>query len=508
VYQFRDITADADDTFLPAEAVNFNGVQLDTAVPYFRTLQVTGRELIASDIDSYEVGNNIGEYFRSRKVGTREIEVVFQVKAPSDELYRETFNKLNLYLQAEEAKLIFNDEPDKYFIASSSDVSEPDAGCNCGTGKIRFTCSDPRKYSTTTKTFTAETVNGILTANVVNGGNVPVPIDYEITMSGDNGYIGIVSDHGAMQYGFISEADGETYEQSEVLKNTEEMFNAPNDPTGTQCVSDPTFVVNGELGAIPWSTAPAKKYLTLTKDVVVGAWHGGQKTIEINADSEGHVGAKNFMCYWRRWFQKGRIKQRGFQSIFFLDANKKPICGTRLGAYSLLDGSASLDFVLNGKTVRTISTTVYGENDLPYNANRGHDALTKEGSKVIFYYAGNYYTHVDTSIENTEIKYIQINISNWASDEGLTRNYLGVLTFTKYNVEKWRDNPNRYGDGDVVTIDGNDGKVYVNGLAKTGDEVKGTTYFPAYSGANKIEFYYSAWAQGIQAKAKIREAWL
>lgn len=485
----------------------FNGHNLDEEVTGFWTLKASGTRFADIEVESEENVSD-GSTFLRRRIPLRKIEIDFAIKASGEDAIRAQDQLQKILHTSEPCKLILYNESSVYYNAVCAKIELEDDLRTIRNGTITFECFDPFKYAIEPKTFTAESVNGILTANVVNGGNVPVPIDYEITMSGDNGYIGIVSDHGAMQYGFISEADGETYEQSEVLKNTEDMFNAPNDPTGTQCVSDPTFVVNGELGAIPWSSAPAKKWLAITKDIVIGNWHGGQKTIQINADSEGHVGAKNFMCYWRRWFQKGRIKQRGFQSIFFLDANKKPICGTRLGAYSLLDGSASLDFVLNGKTVRTISTTVYGENDLPYNANRGHDALTKEGSKVIFYYAGNYYTHVDTSIENTEIKYIQINISNWASDEGLTRNYLGVLTFTKYNVEKWRDNPNRYGDGDVVTIDGNDGKVYVNGMAKTGDEVKGTTYFLAYSGANKIEFYYSAWAQGIQAKAKIREAWL
>lgn len=150
MYAFTDtLINETEDTSLPAEAVKFNRVQLDEAVPYFRTLAVTGRELMEAEIDSYSVDSSIGEYFRNRQVGTRTIEVRFQVIAPTCEAYRETFNILNGYLQAEEAQLIFADESDKYFIASASDVSNPEEGLNSGIGTITFTCSDPRKYALT-----------------------------------------------------------------------------------------------------------------------------------------------------------------------------------------------------------------------------------------------------------------------------------------------------------------------------------------------------------------------
>lgn len=488
--------------------MTYNGILLEEAIPGYRTLSIDGRQFNEVDIEANDNPGD-GADFISKRIPERKLTISFMLKQTEQLSLRQAQDKLLSVLNQDEPKqLILSDEPDVYFNAIFEKAKINEEHDRIRSGELTFICHDPFKHAIEKKSFTAEKVDGILTATIENTGNVAVPIEYEINMNSDNGFIGIVSKNGVMQYGFVEEADGETYEQSEVLKNTEDMFNAPSDPTGTQCVSDPTFVINGELGAIPWSSAPAKKWLAITKDIVIGNWHGGQKTIQINADSEGHIGAKNFMCYWRRWFQKGRIKQRGFQSLFFLDAEKRPICGTRLGAYSLLDGYASLDFVLNGKIVKNISTKVYGENDLPFNANRGHDALTKEGGKVTFYYSGNYFSYYEPEIENAEIKYIQINLSKWASDEGVTRNYIGVLTFTKLHVEKWKDNPNRYARGDSLLIDGNDSKVYVNDLVKMGDEIVGTEYFKALPGDNTIQIYNSSWAEDVTAKAWIREAWL
>ena len=106
---------------------------------------------------------------------------------------------------------------------------------------------------------------------------------------------------------------------------------------------------------------------------------------------------------------------------------------------------------------------------------------------------------------------IQFSVK-WAKDrtgdKALTYAGLNVLTFRKDNVEKWKDVPNRYANGDVVEIKGSEGKVYVNGMVKMGDEVTGTTYFKAQPGTNSIEVLNSDWAEAVDATATIREAWL
>ena len=514
-YDFID-TTEATETSttesLPTEAVWFNGVCLDSQIDGFRTLSVQGREVAEKDVKTYDTKSGMGEMFREAYYKTRTITVLYQLIAETAAQFRERYNLLNQLLSPEQAKLAFNDELDKYFIATKESNDDVDAGLNCVTGKIEFFCSDPRKYSTTTKTFQVTKVQQF--ANnpsivIKNDGNVPVPINYDITMESDNGYIGLMHyDTGKIiQLGSIEEADGEDYKQSEILTDTAEMFATANDAAGTACVSDTSFTVNGQLGNFTPSES-SRTWLGLLTDVSGTGWHGGQRTIAIDADSEGNLGASNFFCYFRRWFQKGKVGQIGFQSIFFLDENKNPICGTRLGAYNSGDWKASLDFVIGGKKVKTISATANDQSSSMWRESNGHDSLTKEGEKFIFHYGGKYYTFVDDSYTSTAIRYIQINISNYSTKEQMTRNYIGVLTFTKNNVSKWKDNPNRYANGDVVKITGNDGKVYVNDLVRLGDEVIGSEYFMAQPGQNIVRVYNSTWATDVLATATIREAWI
>ena len=94
-------------------------------------------------------------------------------------------------------------------------------------------------------------------------------------------------------------------------------------------------------------------------------------------------------------------------------------------------------------------------------------------------------------------------------DQYVTRNYLRVLSFQKMNVEKWRDVPNRYSSGDVVTIDGGTTKVYRNGMNITGDEITGSKYFLAPPGVTDVEFYCSDFCDPPPAvDVFIREAYL
>ena len=94
------------------------------------------------------------------------------------------------------------------------------------------------------------------------------------------------------------------------------------------------------------------------------------------------------------------------------------------------------------------------------------------------------------------------------SIEYITRNYISNISVHKLQVDYWEDCPNRYADGDVLEINGEEGKVYLNGMIRMGDEITGTTYFKAEPGENTIQFLNSDWADPVTAKAIIREAWL
>lgn len=511
VYTFVDITEASPTPALPSEAVWFDGICLDLEVSSFRTLGVQGREIAEKEIDTYDTGNDAGEAFRRAYYKTRTITVTYQIKAASSEQFRESYNQLNRCLQAEQARLIFNDEPDKYFIATKASNNEVDAGQNSVIGNIEFLCSDPRKYSVVEKVFKASLVSGILKTRIYNSGSLPVPINYKITHSHDNGYIGIISEHGAIQLGKMQEADGETYQQNENLLGIQAIVSAQDDH-GTNYMH-PNHDMGGTLGVLS-----GENY----QHMVIGSmgtgqsgkWCGGMRTVSIPADSAGVIGAQNFWCYINWWFESGLMGQTAEQSIAFLTADNKVICGYSLYKTDMSGNTAALDFWLNGKVVATKNFTPSSkDSDNPFSYGRGHQDVRKEGDKITFYWSGSYIPYVDSAVKDMICTKIQVAFTQYfgrnLGDQYVTRNYLRVLSFQKMNVEKWRDVPNRYSSGDVVTIDGGTTKVYRNGMNITGDEITGSKYFLAPPGVTDVEFHCSDFCDPPPAvDVFIREAYL
>lgn len=55
-------------TNLPTEAMSYNGVYLENEIDGYRTLSVTGRELMESEVTDQEVDGMDGSYYRYRHI--------------------------------------------------------------------------------------------------------------------------------------------------------------------------------------------------------------------------------------------------------------------------------------------------------------------------------------------------------------------------------------------------------------------------------------------------------
>ncbi len=500
----------------------FNGHNLDEEIKGFKTVSVTGHRFAGIEAESSENPFD-GSVFLKKRVPKREITVTFCLASYLDAI--DTQNQLQTILnQGEPKKLIFWNDPDVYFNAMYAGCDLDTDRRDVRTGTITFECYDPFKHSITEKEYTAKSVDGILTATIENKGNVAVPIDYEITMNSDNGYIGIASENGAMEYGSIEETDGEEIQKSETLVTLDDFFNASDDTSGTDGVHKDNY---SHVGALGTTTAwiSGKKFLCLTSDVGTASNNGGMRTITIPADSRGNKGAANFYCYMHAFLWTSAYGQTGNMMVSFLTSDNKPICALNwyktdktgntagfefLGYDSTSAGTAS--YKAGVKILKSFKYTASHEKDNnPFYWDWGHMDIKKVGSKITYYYWGKYYDFDLPETKDMICSKIQITMHNASGRSGSkawARRGLDILKFTKTNIEYWQDNPNRYSTGDVVEIKGDEGKVYVNGMPKMGDEVTGTTYFKAEPGTQKIEIHQSDWASDVTAKVKIREAWL
>ena len=509
LYGFRDTTdtSGALGSNLPSEAMNFNGKFLENEIPGYRTLTVSGRELIGSEFKVKDIEGLDGTIWKEKYLKPRTIKVKYQINASSNKEFRDAYNKMNLLLSGEQVKIYFNDETDKYFIGTKTSNDEVDGGTNYVIGEIEIYCSDPRKYSTTEKEFTA--TDGVL--NIVNEGTVPVSIDYEIQATSETGYIGIVSTEGVMQYGKIEELDSETYQQSEHLVSINNFYNCADDIGGTD-VMHPQYGSNGTLAEHTWFN---QKFIGFgTVGAKKGAASGGLRTLVIPADSNGDTsGAQNFYCYFHLLFYAGLMGQTGEMCINFLTADNKLICGCNFYKTDTVGNTGHYEFWANGKMLRNFSyTTSHLHTQNPWYWSWGHCDVLKEGGNIRFFYWGGYYNYYIPEIANMKCAKIQIAFKQWGNRGGnqlMSMMGFDVINFTKNNVSKWRDIPNRYPSGTKITIDGKSSHVYVNGMARPQDEVLGTKYFKAPVGTTEIKTTCSSWSKSKPTvKARIREAWL
>lgn len=493
-------------TNLPTEAMSYNGVYLENEIDGYRTLSVTGRELMESEVTDQEIDGMDGSYYRYKTTPARTITVKYQLRAKGSREYREAYNKMNKLLSGEQVKVIFNDESDKYFIGTKTSNTQVDGGSNNVIGEIEIYCSDPRKYSTTEKEFTA--TDGVL--NIVNEGTVPVSIDYDVQTTSETGYIGLVSEEGIMQYGKVEELDGETYQRSEALATIDDFINCKDDTSGTD-VMHPQYGANGTCATYNWFN---KKFIGFgTVGTKKGRANGGLRTLEIPADSNGIKGAKNFYSYFHLVFWAGLMGQTGEMCINFLTADNKLICGCSWYKTDAIGNTGHYEIWANGKMLRQWGyTTSHLQSQNPWYWNWGHCDIYKEGANIRFFYYGGYYNYYIPEIENMECTKIQIAFKQWGDRSGnklMSRMGFDVINFTKHNVSKWSDIPNRYPSGTNITIDGKSSHIYVNGMARPEDEVLGTQYFKAPVGTSEVKVACSKWTKSQPTvKARIREAWL
>lgn len=507
MYEFIDTTQVQSASPLPAEAVKFNGIWLDQKVPGFRTLHVSGRELLECEISDEQMGSVDGTQYQYKRYPFRTITVAYQLIAESDTAFREAYNQLNGLLDAEQAELLFNDETDKYFIATKASNSEVSPGMNRVTGDICFYCTDPRKHSTVEKTFSASlNDDGILEATIVNDGTESVPISYEITHNHENGYIGIVSEHGAMEYGQITERDEEERQKSEVLlnyANGQEIYNALT--KGGAFISP--YLNNG---AFRVNTVDGIKYLEINQNNTGsgGYWHGAGGYKKIPADANGHVGAKNWKASSKVWFQGTAARQQG--AIDFCISKGNQI----IASFQIWDGQTGTN-----KTYVDMFVGKAKKGHFEYDADAsgwsnksdGQIYIQKSGELFTFGFGPNRYQFREPSMKDVEADQVNIFLA-LAPGDGywqMTWSCVEKMSFRTDSVDYVFDIPNRYQPGDALAIDGETSKIYVNGTPSLQDEIVGTKYFLAPPGETVIQFTYSDFCKvPPTVTARIREAYL
>lgn len=238
MYNFIDVNEASESVVLPSEALKINGDYIEDQIAGYRTLNVSGREALSPDVVTYTTGVRDGSKIKSKRYPERIITVTYQLIAESSEAFREAYNKLAQILNVEDAELIFDDEPDKFFVGTPCIIGNVNPGKNSVVGEFEILCADPFKYSVIE--YEAEpcldeqsilidykgTYKGYptLVAEFFNENEASEDGETEVALtgSGDCGYVAFFNEtEKIIQLGDPDEVDGDnTYAKAQTLVNS------------------------------------------------------------------------------------------------------------------------------------------------------------------------------------------------------------------------------------------------------------------------------------------------
>ncbi|CAK7008628.1 MAG: hypothetical protein EUB_01604 [Eubacterium sp.] len=511
---------------LPECAVKVNGQYLERTIVGYRTSSVSGRNELSSDLFEKTIGDTGPTKYLYKKDKTRDILVQFALVADTRFEHEKLFNELKGVLHVDNSKFVFDDEPDVYYIGTVRDVTcrrvdSSGSDAIASVGEIAIHCSDPYKYSNTITTVTAQVEDGKLVAHVDNDSSGDIFPVYRIKHKAENGYIGIVHTGGAFEMGNIEEADTTPYEQSETLFNSDiNGFDAFKPYIGVY-PQNPSFNCNGTLnvGNVHKVDPTTKNYEALYLDArgtSSGGIFGGCRRLELPADSEGEVGAKNFYLWFQPQFMTGAMGQTGVIQVMLTDENNGFIACFEVSKTDATGNTARVVFI-NGTVSDNnagwykkfdLLPTVYQEHN-PF-VHVGYEDILKEGSTIRFFFWGSYYTVDIPAIKEKKVRYVYVFIGQYAGRSNyVTVMNVGKILVVKNRVEKQRDVPNRYSPGSEVVIDCENDSITVRGLPRNDEMVTGSAFYPLPPGETDIEFYTSSWCkERPEVTIEYKKRWL
>lgn len=548
MYEFIDVNEASGSMPLPSEALQINGRFIEEIIPGYRTLSVSGREGLSRELDYYETGARDGSTVKRKRYPAREIVVRYQLIAATANEFREKYNTLAGILSVADAELIFNDEMDKFFIGTPSEIGEVEPGHNSVTGEFTLFCADPFKRSVVIYEATPTVIEergedgGVYTgkAFVVNYGGThetyPEFItefhtenesDGALTGAGECGYVAFFNEREKiLQFGDPEEVDGLSYGESQQILvsqtfNQSYFSNAHGSLWKTNVATD--LIYDEELGGgLALKTSPLSKQYAAPSSYGSGNDKFGPSiTRTIPADSTGEVGATDCLLEFDLLFAP-RSGNSGLNQVgaFYalLEADDGTIlAGVRVAKYAPGTATAKIDYYINGKqTAQSTFSATYTNSFFGNSTSAANRVYIKKYKKnVTFNVCGERrgYTCGDAGFDTKKVAKISFVFLRYKNYEPLS--YLGLYftKLTKYKTGVTSDAPNTFTSGDVLRADCNNASVKLNNLPMPELGAIGNNWEEFYltPGVNQIGIGYSEWVEDSEKptfKMQFREVFL
>lgn len=469
------------------------------------------RDLIEIHDIQRDIGNNrsisidyaprIGVNIQQQNIDAKYIKVDFSIWSKDRNTLK---HKLAGIFNVDGAKkLIFSDEPDKYYLAMPIEsISMQETSGRRSTGSMKFIVPDGVAHSSAYKNFNsdanAQSATDKMVFDLVNNGTVEAFPIIRVKHNAENGYIGLVNNNSAFEIGNREEADTETVKRSEVLLD----FRGDKIAQGlTQAVKN-SSVTNGSenlIGTSELITTGSKKRVKL-REQFIGTYNKSYSTglsWEIPADSTGQKGSLNDYIFCKLVYQLESIAQCGFIKVAVSDTAGQFLYGVETyKRYNGLYCGFNVFATNNNGDYNFLNTLDFDSssdsNRNPFTLSRGQFEIKRNDEKIQVYYNGSYYNFVVPEIRGKKSAKIHVTIGAFHGKPIIPHLYLDELMYRKDFVQASRDIPNRYPIGSNVVINSEDDTVYIDGIAKAEEVVDGSQWLSIPPGNSKLEMYFSS----------------
>ncbi|MGM0183436.1 hypothetical protein IGK74_002401 [Enterococcus sp. AZ150] len=455
---------------------------------------------------------NIANTFRSDSLSynseLREIELEFVAFTKKFKSFRDELNEaLNTYDGGKQStqKLTFSFFEDRYWnarVEGQTSFKRDFEDINKIYVQIRFVIPDGVAHASFKRKYPAAiNENGALEAVIYNNGTTAVPIDYYINHRHENGFVGAVSQYGAIQVGNEQETDKGILPSKTIIdvKASDKTLDAL--PSGGGTFTQNEFGTDGAWEHMQNGNRHFIKLNQANTGKLISTWHGASKRMNL-LDSNGD-GLSDFTVDLRVFFLNSNAQQKGLMQFLLVDGT-----GTKKVGFSLDKGLSG-----NNAKLRLHTGELEGFIDFDTGANdlvdydHGQVMIEKTGNTLTFRFANRTVRYVVQSIEKTKFTSINLLSATLGKSDAMPRLCWERLKVIKHYTDKNADIPNRFAEGSQVFIEGKTSKVYYNGVQIP--DANGSKYFKAPPGETKVEFYYSDFSTPIpEITCEIEEAWL
>lgn len=453
-----------------------------------------------------KIGNSNGEKLIDSSLSSHVFPFVFMMYANDIKEAKDRLTKL-LYTK-KEARLEISTFPDRYWMAkldgSSSFVRSTD-NIHLFKLTISFLIPDGIAYSTASRAFSAiQNEDGLMEMEVINDGNFEVPINYNVKHNHENGYIGVVSEHGTAQIGNLQELDTKVIQASDWVIRDDNFRQFEDYWSNNEGYLTENFPKTGT-----WKDVQIEQRQYIMPNSfgpVEPTWRFATKYRQFSADRNGRIGSENFTAQVRLYFMnthKTGIKEAGIMSCLIASSEGTRKIGFIIHKYSPRNNRFKIKLYYNG--YNTNNEDEVWDMDMHRDVQKattwetGLFEVKKMGDKISFTFAGNTYTRVVPALRDVVFENVTLGCGAHETTPGLQ--YMGwdyiFLQVHGVDVVTNTDIQNSFIENSEVIIDNENSKYYYNPTSESNSQpisisdVVGSNWFKVPPGKTLIQFYYS-----------------